>query len=146
MVGPESEQQFHYGPVEILLIEVAGDPLDPDLWDLVAEQVDADRLRLLDVVILRRDPAGELRLLEVEDLPFDLKAVPALTGLLAEDDLAELSDRVSPRANAVAVVVEHAWARAMASRLAQLGGGVLSAERIPAGVVEEVVTTAPQSH
>lgn len=127
------------GPVEVLLIELAGDPLDERLWNLVAEHVDSERLRLLDVVVLRRDPHGVLQLIEAEDAPVASGVDPALTGLLGEDDLAELAEQVAAGSNAVAVAVEHVWARSMAERLVELDGRVLAAHRIPAQAVNDLI-------
>jgi len=127
------------GPVEILLIELAGDPLDERLWNLVAEHVDSERLRLLDAVVLRRDPHGVLQLIEAEDAPVASGVDPALTGLLGEDDLAELAEQVAAGSNAVAVAVEHVWARSMAERLIELDGRVLAAHRIPAQTVNDLI-------
>ncbi|MCG2798160.1 MAG: DUF6325 family protein [Cellulomonas sp.] len=125
--------------MEVLLIELAGDPLDERLWQLVDEHIDSERLRLLDIVLLRRDPHGVLQLIEAEDAPLVSGADPALTGLLGEDDLAEFAEQVAAGSNAVAVVVEHVWARSMAERLIQLDGRVLASHRIPAQVVNELI-------
>lgn len=135
---------FRYGPVELLVITLTGDPLDPVLWENVLAHVDDDTIRLLDVAVLRRSDEGAVEIIEVADLTDSplTATTPHLKGLIAEEDFLALGSAVGAGENAIVVAVEHLWATAMAERLASLGGHVAFSERIPAPAVNAAVAAA----
>ena len=136
---------FTYGPVEILLISFDGDrpgaALGEALTDLIAEKT----ITLLDLIFVSRSMEGDLRIVEVEDLP-EKAQLPDLAlgelGLAGLDDVEELAADLPPGTSAAVLVVELAWARQFASVLAASGGAVLHQERIPASVVNAVLDAA----
>ena len=136
---------FTYGPVEILLISFDGDrpgaALGEALTDLIADKT----ITLLDLIFVSRSAEGDLRIVEVEDLP-EKAQLPDLAlgelGLAGLDDVEELAAELPPGTSAAVLVVELAWARHFASVLAASGGAVLHQERIPAAVVNAVLDAA----
>lgn len=137
-------QTFRYGPVELLVITLTGDPLDPVLWENVLAHVDDDTIRLLDVAVIRRSDDGAMEIRELTELGASPLAPGAahLSGLIAEEDFLALGSTVSEGESAIVVAVEHRWATQMAERLASLGGRVAFSERIPAPAVNAVVAAA----
>ncbi len=131
-----------HGPVEIFVVALPSPTLDPDIVDAVADLVEAGTIDVVDLVVVSRDDEG-LTLTEYEsddaadhDLP-ELEL--GLSGLLSEDDLFEIAADLEPGTSAAVVVLEHVWARDLASRLARVGGVVVSTERIGAPAVNELV-------
>lgn len=131
--------ELSFGPVELMVIEVEGDPFDEQLWQLVGESIDAQAIRVLDAAVLRRTD-DTLEFLELDQEPsLAVEALEILaSGLLADEDLEELAEDVAEGTSAIVIAVEHVWARALASRLLQVGGAVVATERIPAPVVQAV--------
>lgn len=138
-------EDFRYGPVEILLISFDGDRPGAALNDALLELVDQKTITLLDLIFVSRSEDGDLRIVEVEDLP-ERAQLPELElgelGLAGLDDVEELAAELSPGTSAAVLVVELAWARNFASVLAASGGAVLHSERIPAPVVNAVLAAA----
>lgn len=136
---------FTYGPVEILLISFAGDRPGPAVGDALRELIDEKTITLLDLIFVSRTVDGDLRIVEVEDLP-DKAQLPDLDlgelGLAGLDDVEELAAELPAGTSAAILVVELAWARNFASVLAASGGAVLHQERIPAAVVNAVLEAA----
>ena len=66
-------------------------------------------------------------------------------GITGEEDIAELVELVEPGSSAAIVALELLYARRLADRLAASGGVVLSAERIPAPIVNAVMDLAEQA-
>jgi hypothetical protein len=136
---------FKYGPVEILLISFDGDRPGPALADALQELIREKTITLLDLLFVSRSLEGDLRIVEAEDLP-EKAQLPDLAlgelGLAGMDDVEELAAELTPGTSAAILVVELAWARNFASVLAASGGAVLSQQRIPAAVVNEVLEAA----
>ena len=109
------------------------------------ELIEEKTITLLDLLFVARSADGELRIVEVEDLPQKAE-LPDLQlgelGLAGLDDVEELAAELPPGTSAAVLVVELAWARNFASVLAASGGAVLHQERIPAAVVNEVLEAA----
>ncbi|MGY4857020.1 DUF6325 family protein [Cryobacterium sp. AP23] len=138
-------EEFRYGPVEILLISFDGDRPGAALGDALRQLVDEKTVTLLDLIFVSRSVQGDLRIVEVEDLP-ERAQLPDLAlgelGLAGMDDVEELATELPPGTSAAILVVELTWARNFASVLAASGGSVLHSERIPAPVVNAVLEAA----
>jgi len=137
--------EFRYGPVEILLISFDGDRPGAALGRALRELIEEKTISLLDLLFVARSADGELRIVEMEDLPQKAE-LPDLQlgelGLAGLEDVEELAAELPPGTSAAVLVVELAWARNFASVLAASGGAVLHQERIPAAVVNEVLEAA----
>jgi hypothetical protein len=138
-------EEFAHGPVEILLLGFDGDRPGEALREALLELIDEKTIALLDLVFVARSEAGDLRIIEIEDLP-ERAQLPDLDlgelGLAGLEDIEELAGQLPPRIPAAVLVVELTWARHFASVLAASGGAVLHQERIPAPVVNAVLAVA----
>ena len=112
----------------------------------LAEQVDAGLVRLLDMLIVRRDDDGQLTFEDIgtgADLHPDFAGVELVaSGLVSNEDAEALASDLMPGGSAAVVALELTWAIQLASRLAESGGVVLETMRIPAPVVNAVLETA----
>ncbi|PXA67746.1 DUF6325 family protein [Cryobacterium arcticum] len=138
-------EEFEYGPVEILLISFEGDRPGPALSEALLDLVEDKTITLLDLVFVARSEAGDLRIVEVEELP-DRAELPDLElgelGLAGLEDVEELAGQLQPGSSAAVLVIELTWARRFSSVLAASGGAVLHHERIPAPIVNAVLAVA----
>jgi len=137
--------EFEYGPVEILLISFEGDRPGPALSEALLDLVEEKTITLLDLVFVARSEAGDLRIVEMEELP-DRAELPDLElgelGLAGLEDVEELAGQLQPGSSAAVLVIELTWARRFSSVLAASGGAVLHHERIPAPIVNAVLAVA----
>lgn len=132
--------EFRYGPVELFLLGLEGDRPDPALIAELAALVQDDILRVLDFVVISKSESGEVSVLEIEDDSDDYAALDlVLSGITGEEDIRQLAELVPPGGAAAVVALELVYARKLAGALAASGGVVLSAERIPAPVVNALV-------
>ncbi|MFT4088848.1 MAG: DUF6325 family protein [Gordonia sp. (in: high G+C Gram-positive bacteria)] len=124
------------GPVELMVVALAGDGPSPEVIDALTAQVDAGVVRVLDFVVVSKSETGDVSITEVEfdDAALDL-VVPGLTG---DDDIATLAENLGGGETAAIVALELVWARELGARLAAEGSGVIAAERIPSAVVNEI--------
>ncbi len=132
--------EFRYGPVELYLVGIEGDRPDPGTVGALVDLVNSGLVRLLDFVLVSKDDDGDVSVIEVEDtdaLGFGGVQLAAV-GITGDDDIVELAELIPPGTSAVVVAFELLYLRALSERLAASGGVVLSAERIPAPVVNAV--------
>lgn len=137
--------EFRYGPVELYLVGFEGDRPDPGVISALVEQLESGLVRLLDFVIVSKAADGEITVTEIEDETdeYGFGGIElAEIGLAGDEDIEELAELIEPGASAALVTLELLYARKLSSRLAASGGVVLSAERIPAPVVNAILDAA----
>lgn len=137
--------EFEYGPVELYLVGFEGDRLDAGTVEALEELVDGGEVRLLDLVIVTREIGGGLRIVEIEDEgeSYGFGAIELEAGgLVGSEDVEEFAPLIPEGSSAALAAFELVWAKKLASRFAASGGVVLSTERIPAPVVNEVLAAA----
>ncbi|NNC13476.1 hypothetical protein HII28_16535 [Planctomonas sp. JC2975] len=136
---------LEYGPVEFVLVGFPGEAPDPGVVEAVRELAKDGAVRVIDAILVTKTVEGDVETIEVEDASdtYGLEDVDLdLSGLAADEDVAYFAEALEAGASAELLVVEHLWARKLASRLAASGGAVLASERIPAPIVNEVVSLA----
>ena len=140
--------EFRYGPVELSLVGFEGDRPSPDTAAALAELVEGGLVRLLDFVIVSKSESGEVEVIEIEEQTeeYGFGGIDfAEIGITGEEDIAELVELVEPGTSAAIVALELVYARRLADKLASSGGVVLSAERIPAPIVNAVMDLAEEA-
>lgn len=142
---PSKEITTEYGPVEILFIRTENNNIDPELWQLLINQVDAQSVALLDVVAVQKDADGAVTVLEIDEITPDAQIEALAHGFTTEADLIELADQIEPGEREIVVAFEHVWARSLANRLASAGGEVIDAVRIPAPIVNQSIAEAAEA-
>jgi uncharacterized membrane protein len=133
---------FRYGPVEIYLIGHQGERPDPGVIEALTELLEGGLIRLLDIVLIAKDANGETTITEIEDRTEEYgfgEVELAAVGITADQDITELAELVPPGGSAALVAIELLYARRLANKLAASGAVLLSAERIPAPVVNAIL-------
>ncbi|GAA3878238.1 hypothetical protein GCM10022381_20820 [Leifsonia kafniensis] len=130
--------EYAYGPVEILLLGFDGNQPRAALREALADLVVEGSIRLLDLLLVSVDETGGISSAELEDGAdgYGLGGlVLAASGVAADEDILEMAAHLAPGTSAALAVIEHTWARQLASALAESGGYVIHTDRIPAPVV-----------
>ncbi|MGS0560729.1 DUF6325 family protein [Microbacterium aurugineum] len=138
---------FRFGPAEFYLVGFEGERPDPATFRALNDLVDSGVVRLLDFVVLSKSASGEVEIVELDaddgDLGLD-DFQPIAAGLAGEEDVEALAAALEPGQSAAVVVLELAFARALAQSLAAAGGQVLRSERVPAPVVNAMMDILDQ--
>lgn len=133
--------EFRYGPVELYLVGFEGDRPSDATMAALGSLLEGGLVRLLDFVLVSKSLEGDIEIIEIEDaggLEFELAEV----GITSDEDIAELAQVVEPGTSAAVVALELLYARQLGSSIAESGAVVLSAERIPAPVVNAIMDLA----
>ena len=122
--------------VQRLLCLVCGGTVAPVLKDLV----DHGLVRVLDLLLLRKDADGVLEPFEVSDDGLgelaDLRAYERdLVTVLSEQDVLDLAETMDPGTSAAVLVWENLWAAPFGSAVRHAGGQLVASGRIPTQAV-----------
>src|SRR4051794_10969803 len=126
------------GPVDYLVVEFPADKANFS-GEMAAELrslVDRELVRVLDLVMLRKEPDGSVEVAELGDVDErDVGELAALEGdlalLLAEEDVEDIGTVLEPGSIAAVLVYENSWAGPLASSIRRSGGQLVASGRIP---------------
>jgi hypothetical protein len=131
-----TESVDELGPVDWIVVEFPGSrfkgEIIPELEDLVERGI----VRILDLLILKKDDDGNLEAFELSDLDdSELGSLRSyeteLAMLLSEDDVHAVAAAVEPGSTAAVLVWENSWAAPFASAVRRAGGLLVASGRIP---------------
>ena len=124
------------GPVDYLVVEFPGSRFNGAIVPQLDDLVDQGLIRVLDLLILKKDDDGSIEAFEVSDLDETevgrLHSFEAsLAMLLSEDDVASIAAAMDPGSSAGVLVWENTWAAPFARAVRQSGGQLVAGGRIP---------------
>ena len=124
------------GPVDWLVVEFPGSRFNGEIAPTITDLVDREIIRVLDLLILRKDEDGSLEAFEMSELDDselgELRAYEAeLAMLLSAEDVEAIAAAVEPGSSAACLVFENRWAAPFASAVRRAGGQLVANGRIP---------------
>jgi len=124
------------GPVDWIVVEFPGSTFNGAIAPALRDLVDRDVVRVLDLLVLKKDSDGTLEAFELSDL--DTSEIGELRGyesqlamLLSEDDVTAVAAAIEPGSSAAVLVWENTWAAPFASAVRHSGGQLVASGRIP---------------
>jgi uncharacterized membrane protein len=132
------------GPVEILVVSFPGNQFTGEIAPALAELVEGGLIRVIDLVFVAKDDAGDVVGIELSDVDEAVSAafqphVEEPSGLLAEEDIEDLAADLEPGSSAAILLFEHLWATKFRDAVVNSGGELVAAIRIPKEVVDAVL-------
>jgi len=124
------------GPVEYIVVEFPGSKFNGDIAPALSDLVDRDLIRVLDLIVLKKDADGAIEAFEISDLEESevggLRAeVDDLAMLLSEDDVVNVAAALEPGSSAAVLIWENTWAVPFATAVRHSGGQLVANGRIP---------------
>lgn len=138
---------MEYGPVDVFVVAMGEPRFDGSIVSELARLAKAGTIRLLDAMVIVRDPSGARLSLDIEDLPAaDREALGFIEtgtrGLFDAADAEVLFEGMVPGSAVLALAIEHAWARGLVKSVWDAGAEVALNYRIPAAVVNDTISAA----
>ena len=135
------------GPIEVLEIAFPGNHFNGRIVPEIQKLVEQGTISVVDAVLILKDEAGDLTIIEVADDESDDEHIAAfatlLTGavedLLSSEDIDTLADGLDPDSSALLLVFEHTWAKSVRDAIVDAGGVLVRDIRVPGLVVDEVL-------
>lgn len=123
------------GPVDWVVVEFPGSRLGREIVPAVQDLVERDLIRVLDLLVLKKDTDGCLEAFELSDLDDgevgELRShEEKLAMLLSEDDVAAVSAAIEPDTSAAVLVWENLWTAPFTAAVRHSGGQVVAGGRI----------------
>jgi hypothetical protein len=126
------------GPVDYLVVEfpAAKANFSGEMAAQLRSLVDRELVRVLDLLLLRKDLDGSVEVAELNELDAadvgELVALEAeLAMLLAAEDVEAIGEALDPGSIAAVLVYENRWAGPFASAVRRSGGQLVASGRIP---------------
>jgi hypothetical protein len=124
------------GPVDWIVVEFPGARFDGSVLPILVDLEERGIIRVLDLVVLKKDADGGLEFFELSDL--DESEIGGLRDderelamLLSEDDVVNVAAAVEPGSAAAVLVWENTWAAPFGSAVRKVGGQLVASGRIP---------------
>ncbi|MEP7368639.1 MAG: DUF6325 family protein [Dermatophilaceae bacterium] len=132
------------GPVDVVVIGFPDVKPDGSIAEAISELVANGTVRILDILLVYKDDAGEVTLTEVTDVDGD--GIPDLIaiqgdvpGLLTDAD-ARAAVESLPEGSAIALLAwENTWAIRASMALRLKGAQLLAHERVPAQEIDDAM-------
>jgi hypothetical protein len=124
------------GPVDWIVVEFPGSKFNGEIAPALLDLVERDLVRVLDLLVLKKDADGSLEAFELSDLDQGeiggLRTYESgLAMLLSEEDVTSLAAAIEPGSSAAVLVWENTWAAPFASAVRRSGGQLVASGRIP---------------
>ena len=124
------------GPVDWIVVEFPGSNFNGEIAPVVQDLVDRGLIKVLDLMMLRKDDAGELEIFELSDLQGgelgELRTAEAeLAMVLSEQDVLDIAETIEPGSTAAVLVWENLWAAPFGAAVRHAGGQLVASGRIP---------------
>ena len=139
------------GPVDYLVVEFPADKANfsGEMATQLRSLVDGGVVRVLDLLLLRKEPDGSVEVAELADVDErnvgELAALEAdLAMLLAEEDVIEIGKALEPGSIAAVLVYENSWAGPFASSIRRSGGQLVANGRVPTQALLAAIEADPQ--
>ena len=135
-VGSDETDVDVLGPVDWIVVEFPGSRFRGEIAPLLNDLVERDLVRVLDLLVLKKDSDGTLEAFELSDLADDelggLRAHETeVVHLLSEDDVTNLAAAIEPGSSAAVLVWENKWAAPFGMAVRRAGGQLVASGRIP---------------
>lgn len=124
------------GPVDWIVVEFPGSTFNGSIAPEITSLVDRGLVKILDLLILKKDADGALEIAELSDVEDgelgELRAFETeLATLLSEDDVISAAEAIEPGSSAALLVWENLWAAPFGASVRHAGGQLVASGRIP---------------
>jgi Family of unknown function (DUF6325) len=136
MLSETTDSIDELGPVDWIVVEFPGSRFKGEIAPALEDLVERGIVRILDLLVMRKDEDGVLETLEISELDESelgtLRSYETeLAMLLSEEDVHAVAAAVEPGSTAAVLVWENLWAAPFASAVRRAGGQLIADGRIP---------------
>ena len=136
------------GPVEYIIIGFPSREVISEIVPGLADLVQRDLIRIIDLVVIGKDDRGEVAVFEVDE-DAELSAFTTLDGELGDyvgpEDIDHAAVAIEPGSAGLLLVWEDRWAAPLTDTMRRAGGVLIEGGRIPPELMDEaeaIVATA----
>ena len=141
---------FKHGPVDVVLLYAKSPRFDGKILAELQKQVAAGTIRVLDAMVVVKDPSGVRKSLDIEDLPAAESAklgfAPGgLESLFSSRDTEEFYNDMEPGTTLMGLAIEQTWAVGLLNTMVDAGTELAAHFAVPAPLVDEAFASSAES-
>ncbi len=136
-----------YGPADLYVIEFPMSAVPATVTATLRDVAAAGVITLLDVALVRTSGDGVPSVVELDEFADEFGMtglMPLATGIIGIEDIEDIVDDLTPGTSSLVVLMENTWARKVTKAVLDADARVVSVERFPAEVVNDVAAMAAE--
>lgn len=139
-----------YGPIDFVALEFKTDQLTGESLPALLELVQKKIVRIVDLVIIRKDQDGHYEVLEIEQLAPDILSIfdpldVEISGIIQVEDIEVIAEAIGDNTTAALLLFENLWAIEFGEAVVRASGRMVMYDRIPFEVVNETLDIFTQA-
>ena len=139
-----------YGPIDFIALEFKTDQLTGESLPALLELVQKQIVRVIDLVIIRKDHEGHYQVLEIEELAPNVLAIfdpleIEISGIIQVEDIELIAGAMEDNTTAALLLIENLWAIKFGEAVTRSSGRMVMFDRIPFQVVNETLEIFAQA-
>ena len=139
-----------YGPIDFVALEFKTDQLTGESLPALLELVQKQIVRVIDLVIIRKDHEGHYQVLEIEELAPNVLAIfdpleIEISGIIQVEDIELIAGAMEDNTTAALLLIENLWAIKFGEAVTRSSGRMVMFDRIPFQVVNETLEIFAQA-
>jgi hypothetical protein len=121
------------GPIDYIIVQFPGNHFKGEILRELNDAIESKTIALLDLSLISKDANGDVSSVEVSDPNLfreSLTLEPTTSGLISDEDIAEVGELLETNCSAGLLVIEHLWAKGLKSAILGAGGELVADGRI----------------
>jgi hypothetical protein len=140
----ERRNHMTLGPIDFIALEFPGNRFRGEILPDLLELVDKGIIRIIDLVTITKDQAGQVTVRELRELdPGHIEVFNPLKAevnqMITDSDIEMIAEQLADNSTAGIMLIENLWARKTKQAMLDANGRLVMFERIPHEVVEEAL-------
>lgn len=131
------------GPIDYIIVEFKTNNFTGEILDELSKVVQDGTIAVLDIAMIAKDASGEVAALELSDIEDAgittfAKDNSVESGLIGDDDIAEVAELMDDDSSVGLLVIEQLWAKGLKQAILNADGVLLAEGRIHPEAAEEI--------
>lgn len=123
------------GPIDFIIVEFKKAKFQGKILKALEKATNDGTIAVLDLALITKDKDGNVAAVELDQIDDEVitefaKAKGLQSGMVGDDDIAEVAELLDNDSAAGLLVIEHLWAKDLKSAIMDAGGSLLAEGRI----------------
>ena len=132
------------GPIDLIAVEFPGNRFKGEILRDLHELVAAGTIRIIDLVIVSKSDAGQVSVLELQDLDPESRSAlaplqAAISQMLTREDMEDVGEQLANNTTSAVMLYENTWAVKTKQAIMDANGRLLVQARVPHDIVQETL-------
>ncbi len=133
-----------FGPIDFIALEFQDNNINCETISDLTELVSHEVIRILDLIIVKKDRYGEVVIQEINELdPATLQLFEPLkieiSGMITVDDITLVVEKLRNNTTATIMLFENLWAVQVKQDVTSAGGRLVMLEHLPKEMIHEAL-------